>query len=63
MEPLPAGSPLWSLPQVLVSPHMSGDYRGFELDMMALFVDNLDRWLAGAPLRNVVDPAAGYVRG
>jgi phosphoglycerate dehydrogenase-like enzyme len=61
VEPLPAGSPLWSMPNVLVSPHMSGDYVGFELDMMTVFTDNLDRWLRDEPLHNVVDPAVGYV--
>ncbi|HZA09193.1 D-2-hydroxyacid dehydrogenase [Mycobacterium sp.] len=63
VEPLPVHSPLWSLPNVLVSPHMSGDYAGFEIDMMTVFVDNLARWLRGEPLRNVVDPAVGYVPG
>jgi phosphoglycerate dehydrogenase-like enzyme len=61
IEPLPAGSPLWSIPNVLVSPHMSGDYVGFEIDMMTVFTDNLDRWLRDKPLHNVVDPAVGYV--
>jgi phosphoglycerate dehydrogenase-like enzyme len=61
IEPLPAGSPLWSLPNVLVSPHMSGDYVGFEVDMMKVFTDNLERWRRGEPLLNVVDPAVGYV--
>jgi phosphoglycerate dehydrogenase-like enzyme len=63
VEPLPANSPLWALPNVLVSPHMSGDYVGFEADMMLLFADNLRRWLAGRPLRNVVDLDRGYVPG
>jgi phosphoglycerate dehydrogenase-like enzyme len=62
-EPLPAGSPLWSMPNVLVSPHMSGDYVGFEIDMMTVFTDNLERWRRDEPLHNVVDPAAGYVPG
>jgi phosphoglycerate dehydrogenase-like enzyme len=62
-EPLPADSPLWSLPSVLVSPHMSGDYTGFEADMMRIFAGNLHRWLAGHPLRNVVDLDRGYVPG
>jgi phosphoglycerate dehydrogenase-like enzyme len=62
VEPLPAGSPLWSMPNVLVSPHMSGDYVGFEIDMMTVFTDNLERWRRDEPLHNVVDPAAGYVR-
>jgi phosphoglycerate dehydrogenase-like enzyme len=61
VEPLPAGSPLWSMPNVLVSPHMSGDYVGFEIDMMTVFTDNLERWLRDEPLHNVVDPAVGYV--
>ncbi|MDT5064447.1 MAG: hypothetical protein QOK02_602 [Mycobacterium sp.] len=61
VEPLPAGSPLWSMPNVLVSPHMSGDYVGFEIDMMTVFTDNLDRWLRDEPLHNVVDPVVGYV--
>jgi phosphoglycerate dehydrogenase-like enzyme len=60
-EPLPARSPLWSMPNVLVSPHMSGDYVGFEIDMMTVFTDNLRRWRRDEPLRNVVDPAVGYV--
>lgn len=62
-EPLPATSPLWTLPNVLISPHMSGDYVGFEADMMRIFAANLDRWLAGQPLRNVVDLDRGYVPG
>jgi phosphoglycerate dehydrogenase-like enzyme len=61
IEPLPAGSPLWSMPNMLVSPHMSGDYVGFEIDMMTVFTDNLQRWRRDEPLRNVVDPAVGYV--
>lgn len=61
VEPLPAESPLWSMSNVLVSPHMSGDYVGFEVDMVRVFTDNLGRWLRGEPLHNVVDPAVGYV--
>ncbi len=62
-EPLPAGSPLWTLPGVLVSPHMSGHYQGLAADMMRIFADNLRRWQAGVPLRNVIDLEVGYVRG
>ena len=61
VEPLAAGSPLWSMPNVLVSPHMSGDYVGFEIDMMTVFTDNLERWRRGEPLNNVIDQAFGYV--
>src|SRR5690606_38206097 len=43
-EPLPEDSPLWSMPNVVVSPHMSGDAHGW-LDVLAqLFVDNFKRW-------------------
>jgi phosphoglycerate dehydrogenase-like enzyme len=62
-EPLPADSPLWAMPGMLVSPHMSGDYRGFEADLMRLFGGQLDRWLSGRPLLNVVDVDRGYVPG
>ena len=63
VEPLPVESPLWSMPNVLVSPHMSGDYVGFEVEMVKVFTDNLERWRRGEPLHNVVDPALGYVPG
>lgn len=60
-EPLPADSPLWDMPNVVVSPHMSADFIGW-LDVLAeLFVDNFRRWHAGEPLRNVVDKQLGYV--
>jgi phosphoglycerate dehydrogenase-like enzyme len=60
-EPLPAASPLWRLPGVVVSPHMSGDTHGWRADLLAVFLDNLDRYRRGAPLRNVVDKTLGYV--
>jgi phosphoglycerate dehydrogenase-like enzyme len=62
-EPLSADSPLWDLPNVLVSPHMSADVRGRPEELVAVFVENLDRWLAQEPLRNVVDKRRGYVPG
>ena len=61
VEPLPVDSPLWTLPNVVVSPHMSGDYLGFEEDLMILFAHNLKRWIAGEPLENVIDQSRGYV--
>jgi phosphoglycerate dehydrogenase-like enzyme len=60
VEPLPAGSPLWRMPNVLVSPHRAGDHEGWEDDVVAVFVDNLRRFVAGEPLRNVVDVELGY---
>jgi phosphoglycerate dehydrogenase-like enzyme len=63
VEPLPAESPLWHMPNVLVSPHRAGDHEGWEADVVALFVDNLRRFVAGEPLRNVVDVELGYAPG
>jgi phosphoglycerate dehydrogenase-like enzyme len=60
-EPLPVGSPLWALPGVIVSPHMSGDVVGWRDALVELFTDNLDRFRTGRPLRNVVDKTQGYV--
>jgi phosphoglycerate dehydrogenase-like enzyme len=60
-EPLPAESPLWTLPGVIVSPHMSGDLIGWRDQLVEVFRDNLDRYRAGEPLRNVVDKTLGYV--
>lgn len=60
-EPLPPDHPFWDLPGVIVSPHMSGDFVGWQAAVAALFVENFRRWLAGAPLLNVVDKQRGYV--
>ncbi len=60
-EPLPADSPLWDAPGLLVSPHMSGDTFGWRDDLAEQFLDNFDRWAAGRPLFNVVDKQLGYV--
>jgi phosphoglycerate dehydrogenase-like enzyme len=59
-EPLPAGSPFWELPNVIVTPHNGATtaataQRGFDI-----LLDNLTRFTKGAPLRNIVDKAAGY---
>jgi phosphoglycerate dehydrogenase-like enzyme len=59
-EPLPAESPLWSMPTVTVSPHISGDLRDWEEAVVGVFVDNLRRFVAGEPLRNPVDTEAGF---
>ena len=61
-EPLPAGHPLWSLPNVVLTPHISGYTRTYFDRVLAVFEDNLDRYLRGRPLRNVVDKRLGYVR-
>lgn len=59
-EPLPASSPLWDLPNVLVSPHSASTVPDENRLITELFIDNLHRWLAGEPLRNVFDRQAGY---
>ena len=60
VEPLPESSPLWSLDNVLISPH-SADHTGDAHDVaMTFFLENLARFRRGEPLRNVVDQAAGY---
>lgn len=61
-EPLPAASPLWELPGVIVSPHTAGEVVHWRNDLAELFLDNLLRRTEGRPLRNVVDKELGYVR-
>ncbi|EME53286.1 D-2-hydroxyacid dehydrogenase [Amycolatopsis decaplanina] len=60
-EPLPSDSPLWTMENVLISPHMSGDFVGWRNTLVEVFADNFRRWRAGEPLRNVVDKQLGYV--
>jgi phosphoglycerate dehydrogenase-like enzyme len=59
-EPLPADSPLWALPNVIVSPHICGDFDGWERASVEIFVDNLARFVRGEPLRNLVDTTLGF---
>jgi len=59
-EPLPAGHPFWTHPRVLVAPHVSAVSGRFWERETALIVDNIRRYLAGAPLTNLVDLEAGY---
>jgi phosphoglycerate dehydrogenase-like enzyme len=60
-EPLPADHPLWAAPRTVISPHMSGDYLAWEQDLLNVFTDNLARFRAGQPLRNLVDKRLVYV--
>jgi phosphoglycerate dehydrogenase-like enzyme len=53
-EPLPADSPLWDLPNVIVSPHSAGQSDGNEARVAGIFLDNLARWCRGEPLRHLV---------
>lgn len=59
-EPLPAGHPFWRLPNLLLTPHVSGHSDRFWEREAELIMDNLSRYLRGRELRNVVDPDAGY---
>jgi phosphoglycerate dehydrogenase-like enzyme len=59
-EPLPKDNPLWDMENVIVTPHCSSVYDGWEQRSVEMFCDNLDRWKRGEPLRNVVDPTRGY---
>ncbi|MGW2419189.1 D-2-hydroxyacid dehydrogenase [Streptomyces sp. NPDC001709] len=62
-EPLTADSPLWGLPGLIVSPHMSGDTVGWRDELGTQFVELYERWAAGRSLVNVVDKKRGYVPG
>lgn len=59
IEPLPPGHPLWSMENVLITPHMAGaptpNYRRVDV-----FLENLSRYLEGRPLKNIVDKVAGH---
>lgn len=59
-EPLPADSPLWSQPNVIITPHVGGQCARRIDDMTDFFCANLRRWRSGAPLANLVDKRLGY---
>ncbi|WP_028279750.1 D-2-hydroxyacid dehydrogenase [Arthrobacter sp. H5] len=62
VEPLPLESPLWAMPQVQISAHLSGDVTGWRDDLADQFKDNLERWAAGRGFEHVVDKELGFVR-
>lgn len=63
-EPLPAGSPLWDQPRVLITPHAAGNSFGpgspLERKIWDFIIENVSAYLHGAPLKNQVDFSAGY---
>jgi phosphoglycerate dehydrogenase-like enzyme len=59
-EPLPPDDPLWTAPNVILTPHTSGFRQGHWDEVLDLFADNLARFRAGAEVRYRVDPALGY---
>jgi D-2-hydroxyacid dehydrogenase (NADP+) len=59
-EPLPREHVLWTLPNVIITPHYSGAHPGYTERITAIFLDNLGRYRSGQPLVNLVDKNAGY---
>ncbi|MDP3486752.1 MAG: D-2-hydroxyacid dehydrogenase [Bacillota bacterium] len=59
-EPLPAGSPLWSQPNVLITPHSAGQLPDYRERAFLIFLENLQRLKDNKPLLNSVDKQAGY---
>jgi len=62
-EPLPENSALWAMPNVVVSPHMSGDFAGWHESVVELFLRNLLRFVRGERLVGVVDKRLGFPAG
>jgi phosphoglycerate dehydrogenase-like enzyme len=59
-EPLPADHPFWKLDNLLLSPHCADHVDGWQESAVAFFVENFSRFVAGEPLKNLVDKRAGY---
>lgn len=59
-EPLPSGHPLWAMPNVIITPHVSADSEIDEEVRWLLIRENLRRFVTGGKLLSVVDPARGY---
>jgi phosphoglycerate dehydrogenase-like enzyme len=52
-EPLPADSPLWEMPNLIVTPHNASASAGNERRSVDIFLENLERWARGGPLLNL----------
>ncbi|MFK7963282.1 MAG: D-2-hydroxyacid dehydrogenase [Burkholderiaceae bacterium] len=59
-EPLPASDPYWDTDGIIVLPHIGGPHPERSKIVARLFVENLERFVNGQPLREVVDRDAGY---
>ena len=60
VEPLPADSPLWTRENVIITGHYAGYHPHYDSKAFDIFLDNLSRFTAGEPLRNLVDKNLGY---
>ena len=59
-EPLPSDDPLWNFSNVIITPHCSSVYDGWERRSVEMFCDNVERWQRGEKRHNIVDPCRGY---
>ncbi len=59
-EPLPPDHALWKRDDVILTPHIAGRSDGFSERRIGLFRENIERFVRGQPLRNVVDKQRGY---
>ncbi|UCG72722.1 MAG: D-2-hydroxyacid dehydrogenase [Chromatiales bacterium] len=59
-EPLPADHPLWTMPNVIITPHVSAQSDRIFERVLAVVAENLRRYVAGEAMLSVVDPEAGY---
>lgn len=59
-EPLPLQSALWEMPNVIVTPHMAGSTRSHDERVSAILRENLQRYMEGKPLLNLIKSERGY---
>lgn len=59
-EPLPPDYPLFDIPNLLMTPHISGNFPEYTIKVMDLFISNFERYINKEPLVNVIDWQKGY---
>jgi len=60
-EPLSPDNPIWTAPNIIISPHVCGEYAGHQEDIVKVFLKNFDLYRRGGELTNKVDKTKGYV--